>query len=43
VLARVATDAHGDFTQEITVPADLPVGTHTFIATGVDPDGEPFG
>jgi titin len=42
VLALVTADAHGDFTHTVTVPADLPVGTHTFLATGVDPDGEPF-
>jgi outer membrane protein OmpA-like peptidoglycan-associated protein len=39
VLADVTTDASGDFSAPVTIPADLSAGAHTFLATGVDPDG----
>ena len=42
VLATITADPGGNFTHTITVPANLPIGPHTFIATGVDPDGEPY-
>jgi titin len=42
LLATVITDNRGDFTHSVTVPPDLPVGEHTFVAMGVDADGEPY-
>ncbi|HEX5203130.1 MAG TPA: hypothetical protein VFW27_24645 [Actinoplanes sp.] len=42
VLAVVPADANGHFMQAVTVPAGLPAGTHSFVAAGVDPDGNPF-
>ena len=42
LLATAVTDGRGDFTHGVTVPADLPVGEHTFVATGVDADGDPY-
>jgi len=42
LLAAVVTDGRGDFTHGVTVPADLPVGEHTFVATGVDAGGDPY-
>jgi LPXTG-motif cell wall-anchored protein len=38
-LGTVTADADGSFRKLITVPADLPPGRHTFLATGVDPAG----
>lgn len=39
VLTTVVTDASGSFTVEVTVPAGLPAGHHTLVASGVDPGG----
>ncbi|AGL16845.1 fibronectin type III domain-containing protein [Actinoplanes sp. N902-109] len=41
-LGTVVTDAAGTFSKTVTVPADLPAGRHTFLATGVDPAGRSF-
>lgn len=42
-LGTVTADVDGNFRLPVTVPADLEVGTHTFLATGVDHDGEEMG
>ena len=39
MLTTVVTDAPGNFSVEVTVPAGLPVGQHTLVASGVDPSG----
>ena len=39
VLGAVVTDGEGNFSQQVTVPADLPVGEHHLVASGVAPDG----
>jgi hypothetical protein len=39
VLATVVTDANGSFRVEVAVPAGLPAGTHSLVASGVAPDG----
>jgi titin len=41
VLGTVITDALGNFSKPVTVPASLAVGSHTLIAAGVDPGGAP--
>ncbi|MFI5934531.1 fibronectin type III domain-containing protein [Actinoplanes sp. NPDC051494] len=38
-LGTVIAGADGTFRKLVEVPADLPAGEHTFLATGVDPDG----
>jgi hypothetical protein len=40
VLTSVEVDGTGTFWAEVTLPADLPAGEHTLVATGVDTDGE---
>jgi CshA-type fibril repeat protein len=40
-LGTVTTDGSGGFAAPVTVPADLPAGQHTFLASGVDPAGAP--
>ena len=40
VLGSVVTDADGDFSAPVTIPANPSVGGHTVIASGVDPDGD---
>jgi hypothetical protein len=42
LLATIITDFRGEFTHGVTVPADLPVGEHTFVAAGVDAAGDPY-
>ena len=39
VLTTVVTDASGNFTATVTVPAGLEVGNHTLVASGVDSSG----
>jgi hypothetical protein len=39
VLTSVEVDGTGSFFTDVTLPADLPAGEHTLVATGVDPDG----
>jgi hypothetical protein len=39
VLTTVVADASGNFTVEVTVPADLAAGSHTLVASGVDANG----
>jgi titin len=39
ILGTITTDAHGDFTDPVTVPASLAVGSHNLVASGVDPTG----
>jgi hypothetical protein len=39
VLGTVLTDAGGNFTATVTVPADLQAGAHSLVASGVAPDG----
>jgi hypothetical protein len=39
VLTTVVTDATGSFTATVTVPAGLQNGSHTLVASGVDPAG----
>ncbi|GAA3452178.1 fibronectin type III domain-containing protein [Dactylosporangium matsuzakiense] len=39
VLTTVTADANGAFSVPVTVPADLPVGEHSFVALGTDPGG----
>ncbi|HKT02392.1 MAG TPA: hypothetical protein VJT31_22915, partial [Rugosimonospora sp.] len=41
VLGTTVTDAHGDFSKPVTVPASLTAGHHTVVASGVDPRGLP--
>jgi hypothetical protein len=41
VLGTAITSATGAFSQAITVPANLAAGTHTIVAQGVSPDGDP--
>jgi titin len=41
VLATVTTDETGSFRQAITVPDGLAIGSHSFVAAGVDKDGKP--
>jgi hypothetical protein len=40
VLDTLATHADGSFDANVTLPADLPEGSHTLVATGVDPTGQ---
>ncbi|MCZ7527328.1 MAG: hypothetical protein M5U14_13680 [Acidimicrobiia bacterium] len=40
VLATVQADGQGYVDAEITVPADIPTGTHTLEIQGLDTDGE---
>ncbi|MEU2351332.1 hypothetical protein [Modestobacter sp. NPDC049651] len=39
VLATVRTDANGDFSALVEVPAGLEAGTHSLVASGFAPDG----
>jgi hypothetical protein len=39
VLATVQADGQGAFEQSVTVPEGLPTGTHSFVAAGVDKNG----
>jgi CshA-type fibril repeat protein len=39
-LGSAVTDATGSFSLPVTVPAGLPAGAHTFLASGVDPSGQ---
>ena len=39
VLTTVVTDASGNFTATVTVPAGLATGSHTLVASGVDSAG----
>jgi hypothetical protein len=39
VLESLVTNADGSFDTNVTLPAGLPAGAHTLVATGVDPDG----
>ena len=39
VLTTVVTDASGNFTATVTVPAGLAAGSHTLVASGVDSSG----
>jgi hypothetical protein len=39
VLTTVVTDASGNFTATVTVPAGLEAGNHTLVASGVDSSG----
>jgi fibronectin type III domain protein len=41
VLASVTADETGSFRQAITVPDGLAVGSHSFVAAGVDKSGKP--
>jgi Fibronectin type III domain len=41
LLATVTADGDGAFSQAVRVPADLEPGTHSFVAAGVDPSGQP--
>lgn len=40
VLTTTTTDGSGSFTIEVTVPAGLPDGNHTLVASGADPSGQ---
>ncbi|GAA2597070.1 hypothetical protein GCM10010435_90450 [Winogradskya consettensis] len=40
VLGTVTTDANGSFSVPVTIPASLEAGSHTFLASGVDPQGQ---
>ncbi|MGY1813920.1 hypothetical protein [Blastococcus sp. SYSU D00820] len=42
VLGTVTTDGAGAFTTTVTLPAGLPAGAHTLVASGVDPAGNPY-
>ncbi|WP_433205754.1 fibronectin type III domain-containing protein [Dactylosporangium sp. CS-047395] len=39
VLATVTADASGSFSVPVTVPTELPAGSHSFVALGTDPNG----
>lgn len=39
-LASVTADATGAFTTPVTVPTTTPVGAHTIVAIGMDPDAD---
>ncbi|MGY2063980.1 hypothetical protein [Blastococcus sp. SYSU DS0619] len=41
VLGTVTTDATGSFRKAVTVPLTLEAGTHSLVAYGVDPQGDP--
>jgi hypothetical protein len=41
VLTTTVTDASGNFTATVTVPAGLAAGNHTLVASGVDSSGNP--
>ncbi|MGY1762746.1 hypothetical protein ACI79G_19430 [Geodermatophilus sp. SYSU D00779] len=41
VLGTVVTDGTGAFSTTVQLPAGLPIGPHTLVASGVDPDGNP--
>ncbi len=41
VLGTVVTNGTGAFTTTVLLPAGLPAGSHTLVASGVDPDGNP--
>ena len=36
LLGTAVTDAHGAFTEKVTVPTDLEAGAHNLVASGVD-------
>lgn len=38
-LGTTVTDADGRFSVRVTLPAGLTAGTHTLVATGINPDG----
>jgi titin len=38
-LGTVVTDAYGNFSKPVTIPADLANGHHSLVAAGVAPDG----
>ena len=40
VLATVTADENGAFRQAVTIPPNLSMGTHSFVAAGVDPSGK---
>ncbi|WP_433060829.1 IPT/TIG domain-containing protein [Dactylosporangium sp. CS-033363] len=40
-LGTVVTDGSGNFSKAVTVPASLAAGTHTLVAQGVAPSGNP--
>jgi LPXTG-motif cell wall-anchored protein len=40
VLTTTVADASGNFTVTVTVPAGLPAGQHTLVASGVDTNGD---
>ncbi|MEU4240738.1 hypothetical protein [Actinoplanes sp. NPDC026619] len=40
VLGKVTADSEGAFETSIAVPDDLTLGTHSFVAAGVDENGE---
>lgn len=42
VLATTVADGDGRFSVEVTVPAGLAAGSHTLVAMGVDPAGDPY-
>jgi LPXTG-motif cell wall-anchored protein len=39
VLGTVTTDENGSFRLEVVIPADLPAGEHSLVASGIAPDG----
>ena len=41
VLGTAVADGTGAFTTTVQLPAGLPAGSHTLVASGVDPDGNP--
>jgi lysophospholipase L1-like esterase len=41
VLAQLSSDANGDLSGQITVPAGVPPGSHTLDVTGINQAGEP--
>jgi hypothetical protein len=42
VLGTAVTDDSGNFSVEVVVPADTPLGTNRLEASGVDPEGNPL-
>jgi hypothetical protein len=42
VVGTVVADENGNFTVDVTIPANLVNGNHSLVATGVDADGNPY-
>ena len=41
VLGTTTTDAYGNYSATVTIPADTAPGAHSIVVSGLDPDGAP--